>query len=684
MQYDVNSGVLQVVIEGEEINAVVGESARIDVGTAIDYIKTGQAEIEEAVQEGISEFNDNATSKTNDFNDNASTKTTDFNTNASNKTSSFNENYTEKLNDFNSNASDKTTDFNSNASDKTSSFNDNYTDKLNDFNSNATDKTNTFNQNATDKTTAFNNNATNKTTDFNDNASAKQALVDAGAQTATDKAAEASSYANTAKQWAIGEPTEPTGNSAKYWAQQAESSLSGLNSRVSDIEDLIPNTASSNNKLTDENFVNSSIATNTANFIGTFANVTALNSYSGTVTNNDYAFVTNSVVTDNGNDWATFNDLNAYDKSLLTDFDYAWIVNGANFDLYRFDIVNQVWELRATAIEKSSVTLNSAFNRYKATVNGSTTWNYEYTLNNSSFTAAQWEAINSSITSEKVALITPFTGADGTNAGTTGLVTPPSATDNTKFLKGDGTWGLPTASTAWGNITGTLSNQTDLQNALNAKQDNLTAGGNIDITSNTVSLKKDGTSITNNSSGQIQAAGVIDSNNTTNAIKTWTGTKAQYDAIVSKDANTLYNITDDTDATATLLATLYPVGSIYITTANTCPLATLISGSTWELVGTDRVLQGSGNYNAGSTVAAGLPNIKGTVAGAGYGTFINAAQSGALTNTSSTYSSTATHNSGTANVYGIRLDASLSNSIYGNSSTVQPPAYVVNIYRRTA
>ena len=33
-----------------------------------------------------------------------------------------------------------------------------------------------------------------------------------------------------------------------------------------------------------------------------------------------------------------------------------------------------------------------------------------------------------------------FTGADGTTAGAAGLVPAPAATDNTKFLKGDGTW----------------------------------------------------------------------------------------------------------------------------------------------------------------------------------------------------------------------------------------------------
>lgn len=38
----------------------------------------------------------------------------------------------------------------------------------------------------------------------------------------------------------------------------------------------------------------------------------------------------------------------------------------------------------------------------------------------------------------------PFTGADGTSAGTSGLVPAPAKADNVKYLKGDGTWGDPT------------------------------------------------------------------------------------------------------------------------------------------------------------------------------------------------------------------------------------------------
>jgi len=177
-------------------------------------------------------------------------------------------------------------------------------------------------------------------------------------------------------------------------------------SDISTINDKIPSAATTQNQLADKAFVNSTVATNTANFIGTFSNIPSLNAYSGTVTNNDYAFVVNSVITDSGNDWASYSALNAYTKSLLTNFDYAWVINGTKFDLYRFDIIEQTWDLKVSDTIKETVTLNTAYNRYKATVSDSTTtWAYEFTLNNSSFTADQWAAITSGITSGDVALI---------------------------------------------------------------------------------------------------------------------------------------------------------------------------------------------------------------------------------------------------------------------------------------
>lgn len=193
----------------------------------------------------------------------------------------------------------------------------------------------------------------------------------------------------------------------------------------------------------------------------------------------------------------------------------------------------------------------------------------------------------------------------------------------------------------------------------------------------------DNLSITQNSSLQIQTVGVINSRDSSTAIKTWTGTKAQYDAITTKDSATLYNITDDTDVTLTILEALYPVGSIYITTANTCPLSTLISGSTWELVSSGRVLQGADSgHSAGITIEAGLPNITGGFRGTGQ----NSSSSDSYERGAFKAIATGSAFSGTSgnDVKTWDFDASRSSSIYGNSSTVQPPAYVVNIYRRTA
>lgn len=46
-----------------------------------------------------------------------------------------------------------------------------------------------------------------------------------------------------------------------------------------------------------------------------------------------------------------------------------------------------------------------------------------------------------------------MTGASSTATGTRGLVPAPQAGDNTKYLKGDGTWGSPVADVAWGSFS---------------------------------------------------------------------------------------------------------------------------------------------------------------------------------------------------------------------------------------
>lgn len=191
----------------------------------------------------------------------------------------------------------------------------------------------------------------------------------------------------------------------------------------------------------------------------------------------------------------------------------------------------------------------------------------------------------------------------------------------------------------------------------------------------------DGKSITKTSDNKLQAVGVLDARNTSTALKTWTGTRAQYDAIATKDNNTIYNITDDTDVTLSLLEILYPVGAIYIGTMATCPLQVLGVGN-WVLKASDRVLQGAGANSVGSTVEAGLPNIEGSASSL-WCIGDNTATSGAISKTSVTKPSAGSLSSGGANRYiDLALNASDSNPIYGKSNTVQPPAYIVNIWER--
>ena len=207
--------------------------------------------------------------------------------------------------------------------------------------------------------------------------------------------------------------------------------------------------------------------------------------------------------------------------------------------------------------------------------------------------------------------------------------------------------------------------------------------GNVTISIPTVDI--DGETITKNGDDELQTVAVID-NRSGNAIKTWTGTKQQYDAIVTKDSNTLYNITDDTDVTQTLLNLLYPVGAIYIGTMATCPLTTLGIG-TWQLVATDRVLQGAGTRGSvGSTVNESLPNLTGEVSKNGEYGFISDDIAGTKLSgvfKKGTQLSNATSGA-TITGWAIGFDASLSSSTYQDDAPVQQDAYLVNIWERTA
>lgn len=193
------------------------------------------------------------------------------------------------------------------------------------------------------------------------------------------------------------------------WTELVDTSA--IEQEIEAIQALIPAQASEDNQLADKNFVNSSVATNTAYFIGTFNSVEELEAYSGTLTNNDYAFVVSTDAAGN-----------------------------TVYDRYKYNADTQQWI-------------------------------FEYELNNSSFTADQWAAINSGATSAAIAQI---------NTNTDTISEHIADTNNPHEVT--------KAQVGLGNVDNTSDLNkpisTATQTALNAKQDALVSGTNIKTINN--------------------------------------------------------------------------------------------------------------------------------------------------------------------------------------------------------
>ena len=141
------------------------------------------------------------------------------------------------------------------------------------------------------------------------------------------------------------------------------------------IEAKIPAAASAQNKLATEGFVNSSVATNTATYRGAYNLVSDLSLTIAATEQQIAAALAGEIATADNNDYC-FVQIPAADAT-------PTVI--ARVDRYKFD---------------------------------GTVWSFEYSLNNSGFTAAQWDAINSAITSGLVTKLSDLP----TNAELTALL----------------------------------------------------------------------------------------------------------------------------------------------------------------------------------------------------------------------------------------------------------------------
>ena len=176
---------------------------------------------------------------------------------------------------------------------------------------------------------------------------AEQANAAAIAKETEDRkaAVAAEAKARTDADTALGErvDTEIADRKAAVAAEETarKSVDAALDGRVTAVESKIPAQASAENQLADKAFVNSSISTATATFRGTFESLEALKATEAD--KNDYAF------------WVHKDEAG-----------------------------------------------NTCYDKYTYT---GTEWVFEYRLNNSSFTAAQWAALNSGVTADVIAAL---------------------------------------------------------------------------------------------------------------------------------------------------------------------------------------------------------------------------------------------------------------------------------------
>lgn len=124
----------------------------------------------------------------------------------------------------------------------------------------------------------------------------------------------------------------------------------------------------------------------------------------------------------------------------------------------------------------------------------------------------------------------------------------------------------------------------------------------------------------------------------------------------------------------------HTVGSLYISENSTSPAE--LFGGTWERIEDCTIWGASDTHPAGATVKAGLPNITAKVTSR-YGIFNADAEGAFYFVDGANYQYPATGLGG-ALIHDLHFSAANSNSIYGASNTVQPPAYCLYLWRRVA
>ena len=219
------------------------------------------------------------------------------------------------------------------------------------------------------------------------------------------------------------------------------------------------------------------------------------------------------------------------------------------------------------------------------------------------------------------------------------------------------------------------------------------SGSGINVAfDNTININTDGVSTYIDSEGNLASS--LDGEalpSFTGATASSAGTKGLVPKPVKTQQNAILRGNGAWLAYSDLVNMFYPVGAIMLTYKNTTDPSTNLPGTTWEKLSSGYVLWNDDN-GGGGTIAAAMPNLKGGLGNnflahcAGATSSAWSTQDGCLkfTHAAGGVASWPTGGSGTAPYGKMIIDFSNNNSIYGNSTTVQPPVTKIVAWKRTA
>lgn len=188
-----------------------------------------------------------------------------------------------------------------------------------------------------------------------------------------------------------------------------------------------------------------------------------------------------------------------------------------------------------------------------------------------------------------------MTGANGTTAGSPGLVPAPASNQNLHFLRGDGTWVIPTNTTYSGSTSISL-NGTSFERAA------LTGDVTASVNSNATTIAND--AVTFAKMQNINSATILGRND---------AGAGDIEALTAAEVRTLINVADGATAntgTVTSVATSGTVSGITLTGGTITTSGTITLGGTLAVLPSNFASQSANTVLIAPNGAAGVPTFR--------------------------------------------------------------------------